>query len=127
MLKKDAEITPTNPKGYGYFLLATNVAEDKISEAAVSTILRPFIKKEEQINKIIRENNGYCQLDLYIKQGKNTVFPDITLSKNALKLLSSLNAQYKLNHNDLLSFLKLNLLSVLAYLYPHVMLRIYIL
>lgn len=96
VLKKDAEITSINPKGLGYFQIATNVAEDRVSEAAVSTILRPFIKKEEQINKIIQDNNGYCQLDLFIKQTKNSSFPEITLSKNALKLLSSLNAQYKL-------------------------------
>lgn len=97
VLKKDAEITPSNPNAYGYFMLATNVAEDRVSEAAVSTILRPFISKVEQINKIVQENDGYCQLELYIKQGKNSNFPEITLSKNALKLLSSLNAQYKLN------------------------------
>ncbi|MBE5746388.1 MAG: DUF4279 domain-containing protein [Clostridiales bacterium] len=95
VLKKNAEVTSSNPKGLGFFQIATNVAEDKVSEAAVSTILRPFIKKEEQINKLIQDNKGYCQLDLFIKQTKNSVFPDITLSKNALKLLASLNAQYK--------------------------------
>lgn len=96
MLKKNAEITKLNPKGLGYFQISTNVAEDKISEAAISTVLRPFIKNEEQINKIVQDNNGYCQLDLFIKQTKNSIFPEITLSKNAIKLLSSLNAQYKI-------------------------------
>lgn len=95
-LRKTAEISKMNPKGLGYFQIVTNVAEDKISEAAISTILRPFIKKEEQINKIVQDNNGYCQLDLFIKQTKNSQFPEITLSKNAIKLLSSLNAQYKI-------------------------------
>jgi len=97
VLKKNADITPKNPRGLGYFQLATNVGDDKFTEQAVTTILRPFIKKVDDINKIVNDNNGYCQLDLYVKIGKGENIPDITLTKNALKLLSSLNAVYKVN------------------------------
>ena len=97
VLKKNADITPKNPRGLGYFQLATNTGDDKFTEQAVTTILRPFIKKVDEINKIVSDNNGYCQLDLYVKTSKGYSIPDITLTKNAIKLLSSLNAVYKVN------------------------------
>jgi len=97
VLKKDADITPKNPRGLGYFQLATNTGDDKFTDQAVTTILRPFIKKVDDINKIIADNKGYCQLDLFIKISKGLEIPDITLTKNAIKLLSSLNAIYKVN------------------------------
>jgi len=96
VLKKDAEITPKNPKGLGYYQIATNTGEDRFADQAISTILRPFIRKVDQINKIVNDNKGYCQLDLYIKT-KNGNIPDITLTKNAIKLLSNLNAEFKVN------------------------------
>ena len=96
VLKKDADITPKNPKGLGYYQIATNIGEDRFSEQAITTILRPFIKKVEQVNKIVVDNNGYCQLDLFVKTNKGNI-PDITLTKNAIKLLASLNAEFKVN------------------------------
>ena len=58
---------------------------------------KELFKKVDEINKIVSDNNGYCQLDLYVKISKGNSIPDITLTKNALKLLSSLNAVYKVN------------------------------
>ena len=97
VLRKNAVKNFDNPKGYGYFRLSTNIAEDYVSEMAVTTLLRPFIKNEEQINKITRENNGFCELNLYVKQENNKPFPSITLSPNALKLLGDLKAKYSVN------------------------------
>lgn len=97
VLKNEALVTPKNPRGLGFFLISTNVGEDKFTDQAVTTILRPFIKNVDAINKIVSDNNGYCQLDLYIKASKGGSIPDITLTKNALKLLSSLNAVFKVN------------------------------
>ncbi len=97
VLKKDAVRSLTNPKQLGYYQLATNIASDREAEMAVVTILRHFIGKEEQILKLIKDNNGYCQLDLYIKKGENEQVPEIILSPNALKLLASINARFKVN------------------------------
>lgn len=94
VLKRNAEITNLNPKGLGFFQIATNIADDLFTEAAITTILRPFISKVEQINKIVIDNNGYCQLDLVIKQGKKLENPVISISSNAMKLLSDLKAKY---------------------------------
>ena len=97
VLKKDAEISQSNPYGLGFFQIATNVAEEKFAEHAITTILRPFINKDKEINKLVEDNNGYCQLDLYVKVNKNATLLDISLSKNAMKLLTSLNAKFKVN------------------------------
>lgn len=99
-LRKNAVKNPTNPKGHGFYQLSTNVASDRETEVAIATCLRVFIKKEDEINKIMRENNGYCKLELFIKPIKNGIFPDISLSTNALKLLSSLNANFCVNVLD---------------------------
>lgn len=94
VLRKNAIKTLNNPNQLGFFQIATNVAEDRETEKAVATILRPFIKKEDEINKIVKDNNGYCQVDLYIKQGEKLDNPIISLSQNALKLLGDLHAIY---------------------------------
>jgi len=97
VLRKNAVRNLSNPKQLGFYQLATNIGDDRETEQAVATILRPFIKKEEEINKLIKDNNGYCQLDLYIKHTEGEIYPSITLTKNALKLLGDLNAIYKVN------------------------------
>ncbi|MGN1223035.1 MAG: DUF4279 domain-containing protein [Christensenellales bacterium] len=96
VLKKDAVVSPLNPKGHGFFQISTNVADEPQTEIAVATILRVFIGKEDAILKILNENNGYCVLDLFIKQTNGTIFPKISLSTNAIKVLSKLNAQFNL-------------------------------
>lgn len=100
VLRQNATKNLSNPKGYGFYQLSTNVASDRETEIALATVLRVFIKKEDEINKIMRENNGYCKLELFIKPTKNGVFPDISLSPNALKLLSSLNANFSVKILD---------------------------
>lgn len=97
MLKKNAVRNSSNPKALGFYQLSTNVAQDRETEVAIATVLRVFIKKEDEINKILRENKGYCKLELFIKQSKDAICPNIELSTNALKLLSSLNAKFSVN------------------------------
>ena len=97
VLKKNAVKNPSNPQGLGFYQLATNVGEDRETEFAVATVLRVFIKKVDDINKILRENNGFCKLDLFLKQSKDAICPDVSLSPNAIKLLSSLNARFCVN------------------------------
>lgn len=96
-LRKNASKNLSNPKGHGFYQLSTNVEADRETEVAIATCLRVFIKKEDEINKIMCENNGYCKLELFIKQSKDSIFPDITLSPNALKLLATLNARFCVN------------------------------
>lgn len=94
VMKRNAVKNLTNPKELGFYQIATNIADDRETEKAVETILRPFIKNVEEINKIVKNNNGYCQVDLYIKQTKDSLNPSITLLPNAIKLLADLNAIY---------------------------------
>ncbi len=97
VLRKNAATNPFNPKALGFYQLSTNVATDRDTEFAIATVLRAFIKKEDEINKILKENNGYCQLDLFVKRTKDGTAPMINLSVNAIKLLSSLNARFCVN------------------------------
>ena len=94
VMKKDAVRNLNNPKQFCFYQLATNVADDRETEMAVVTILRHFIGKEEQILKLIKDNNGYCQLDLYVKREGGVNPPQISLSPNAIKVLSKLDAIY---------------------------------
>jgi len=90
-------ITHSNPNADGYYQLKTNVGEDKNAEQAVKTILKPFIKNVEAINKIVKDNKGYCCLDLFIQASSNKNYPSIDLSPNVLTLLSKLNANLSIN------------------------------
>lgn len=92
--KKDAVKNLNNPKGLGVYQIATNVADSKETEIAVATVLRVFISKVDMITKICKENNGFMQLDLFVKLSKDGLVPNINLSKNAIKLLAQLNAQF---------------------------------
>lgn len=97
VLRKNAVKNTFNPKALGFYQLSTNVAGDRDTEFAVATVLRAFIKKEDEINKILRENHGFCQLDLFVKQTKDGVSPMINLSPNAIKLLADLGARFCVN------------------------------
>ncbi len=97
VLKKNAVRNQSNPKALGFYQLSTNVACDRETEVAIATVLRVFIKKEDEVNKIVKENKGFCKLDLFVKQSKDGVSPDINLSQNAIKLLSDLHATFSVN------------------------------
>ncbi len=94
--KRKATPTSLNPEALGYFQLATNIAADRETQAAVATVLRCFIKKEEEICKICKENDGYCQLDLFVMPTRNSESPDIMLSQNVIKLLADLKAKFNM-------------------------------
>lgn len=95
--KKDATQNLFNPKGLGFFQIATNSANCKEPEIAIATILQLFISNVDMVNKIVKENNGFIQLELFVKVSKGGKAPFINLSKNAIKLLSQLDANFKVN------------------------------
>lgn len=97
VLKKDALITHTNPHADGFYQLKTNIGEDKNAEQAVKTILKPFIKNVEAVNKIVKDNNGYCCLDLFIQASSNRNFPTLDFSRNVIELISELNSTLSVN------------------------------
>lgn len=97
VLKKDALVTYTNPHADGFYQLKTNVGEDKNAEQAVKTVLKPFIKNVEAINKVVKDNNGYCCLDLFVQVSSNRNYPSIDLSKNVIDLVNKLNATISVN------------------------------
>lgn len=97
VMKKNAMSTHYNPEAHGFYQIATNVGEDKNAETAVKTILKPFIKNYEVVNKILKDNNGYCCLDLFIQTDNNKFFPTIELSPNVISLLNKLHATFSVN------------------------------
>lgn len=97
VLKKDALVTHNNPHADGYYQIKTNVGEDRNAEQAVKTVLKPFIKNVESVNKIVNDNNGYCCLDLFVQASSNRDYPSIDLSRNVVDLLNKLNATIGIN------------------------------
>ena len=82
-----------NPNGLAFFQIATNVAEERLTENAVKVLLQPLLGKSEEINRILKAHNGFIQLDLLIKKSNN-IMPIISLSPNTIKFLGKLDARY---------------------------------
>lgn len=97
VLRRNALVTHTNPHADGYYQIKTNVGEDANAGQAIKTILKPFIKNVEAVNKIVKDNNGYCCLDLFVQASSNKNYPNIDLSKNLIDLISKLNATISIN------------------------------
>lgn len=97
ILKKDALITHNNPNADGVYQIKTNVGEDRNAEQAIKTILKPFIKNVDTINKIVKDNKGYCCLDLFVQASSNKNYPSIDLSRNVIDLINRLNATLSIN------------------------------